>query len=136
MTLSMLINLKASLKASLMNTSKKVVPTEAAQALDPSPLTNGRDLRTDHGMAEGTLGIEALMTVVVTDVVVEVVALTKGLEAALIKGTEEVVVDTVGDAEEDTMTEGSTVEEEVMSLKYGTLECQMKYNVQNIANNI
>ena len=56
---------------SLMNTSKKVALTEAAQVQDQSHLTNGQDLKTDPDMVEDTTGTEASMTAAVTDVEVE-----------------------------------------------------------------
>lgn len=98
---------------SLMNTSKKVALTEAAQVQDQSHLTNGQDLKTDPDMVEDTTGKEASMTAAVTDVEAEVI--TRDLEVALITVMEGVVAITeVDEAEEDTMTEGIIVEEEVL----------------------
>ena len=104
------MSLKATLKALLMNTSKKVALTEAAQVPGQNLLTNAQDLRTglldtvEEG--EGT-GIEAMMTVEVTDVVEEE-ALTSGMEEE-----EEEAVDTAEDVveEEGTMTGGTIVVE-------------------------
>lgn len=116
MKLCMLISLKARRKVSLMNTSKKVALTEAAQVQDQSHLTNGQDLKTDPDMVEDTTGTEASMTAAVTDVEVEAEAevITRDLEVALITVMEGVVATTeVDEAEEDTMTGGIIVEEEV-----------------------
>ena len=113
----MLISLKARRKVSLMNTSKKVALTEAAQEQDQSHLTNGQDLKTDPDMVEDTTGTEASMTAAVTDVEVEAEAevITRDLEVALITVMEGVVATTeVDEAEEDTMTGGIIVEEEVL----------------------
>ena len=113
----MLISLKARRKVSLMNTSKKVALTEAAQVQDQSHLTNGQDLKTDPDMVEDTTGTEASMTAAVTDVEVEAEAevITRDLEVALITVMEGVVATTeVDEAEEDTMTGGIIVEEEVL----------------------
>lgn len=115
MKLFMLMSLKPKLKALSTSTSKRAVPTEAAQVLGLNLLTNAPDLRTDLDMEEAIAGIEAMMTVEGTDGVVEVVALTSGLEADLIMGMEEAAVVTVEVVEEGTMTEGIIVEEaEVM----------------------
>ena len=100
---------------SLMNTSKKVALTEAAQVQDQSHLTNGQDLKTDPDMVEDTTGTEASMTAAVTDVEVEAEVITRDLEVALITVMEGVVATTeVDEAEEDTMTGGIIVEEEVL----------------------
>lgn len=100
---------------SLMNTSKKVALTEAAQVQDQSHLTNGQDLKTDPDMVEDTTGTEALMTAAVTDVEAEAEVITRDLEVALITVMEGVVATTeVDEAEEDTMTGGIIVEEEVL----------------------
>lgn len=100
---------------SLMNTLKKVALTEAAQVQDQSHLTNGQDLKTDHDMVEDTTGTEVLMTAEVTDVEAEVEVITRDLEVALITVMEGVVATTeVDEAEEDTMTGGIIVEEEVL----------------------
>ena len=118
MKLSMPTSKKAKLKALLMSTSKKVVHTEAAQVLALNLLINAPDLKTDLDMVEGTIGIEAMMTVEATDGVEVVAVLTSDLEVGLITGTEEEeVVDIVEDEEEGTMTEGIiVVEAEVLSL--------------------
>lgn len=114
MKLCMLISLKARRKVSLMNTSKKVALTEVAQVQDQSHLTNGHDLKTDPDMVEDTTGTEALMTAAVTDVEAEAEVITRDLEVALITVMEGVVATTeVDEAEEDTMTGGIIVEEEV-----------------------
>ena len=111
----MLISLKARRKVSLMNTSKKVALTEAAQVQDQSHLTNGQDLKTDPDMVEDTTGTEASMTAAVTDVEAEAEVITRDLEVALITVMEGVVATTeVDEAEEDTMTGGIIVEEEVL----------------------
>ena len=115
----MLMSLKAKRKPLWTNTSKKVAATEAAlaQAQALNLLSNARDLRTDHDMVEATTGTEATMTGEATGVVVVAVAPTRGLvEGSPIMAMEEVVVDTVEDAEEEgTMTEGTiVVEEEVL----------------------
>lgn len=100
---------------SLMNTSKKVALTEAAQVQDQSHLTNGQDLKTDPDMVEDTTGTEASMTAAVTDVEAEAEVITRDLEVALITVMEGVVATTeVDEAEEDTMTGGIIVEEEVL----------------------
>ena len=115
MKLCMLISLKARRKVSLMNTSKKVALTEAAQVQDQSHLTNGQDLKTDPDMVEDTTGTEASMTAAVTDVEAEAEVITRDLEVALITVMEGVVATTeVDEAEEDTMTGGIIVEEEVL----------------------
>ena len=113
----MLMSLKAKQKPLWTNTSKKVAATEAALAQALNLLSNARDSRTDHDMVEATTGTEATMTGEATDVVVVVVAPTRGLvEGGPIMAMEEVAVDTVEDAEEEgTMTEGTiVVEEEVL----------------------
>lgn len=116
----MLMSLKAKRKPLWTNTSKKVAATEAAlaQAQALNLLSNAQDLRTDHGMVEATTGTEATMTGEATGVVVVVVAPTRGLvEGGPIMAMEEAVVDTVEDEEEEgTMTEGTIVVEEEVSL--------------------
>ena len=130
MKLSMLTSKKAKLKVLLMSTSKKVVHTEAARVLALNLLINAPDLKTDLDMVEGTIGIEAMMTVEATDGVEVVAVLTSDLEVGLITGTEEEeVVDIVEDEEEGTMTEGIiVVEAEVLSLRpiYTVRLCRMR----------
>ena len=105
----MLTSLKPQLNPLWMNTSKKVVATEAAQGLALSHLSNAPDLMTDHGMVEGITGTEAMMIVAATG---EVAAAAPTRDLVGVGLTMEVVEDTVGDEEEVTMTDEITVEEE------------------------
>lgn len=105
----MLTSPRVNPKPSLMNTSKRAAVTEAARAaLVPNLPSNAHDLKTGHGMAEGTPGIEVMMTVVVTDEVVAVEAPINVSGADRIMEEE----DTAVGVEEVTMTGGIIVVEE------------------------